>query len=187
MHICECVIEVILHIQNLSECMPTGIHSFRCSNQNFHPLQQTLLLLSATSYRALEPCAMGLYRLLTKLLEHCSYSSDPEMSRRKCYAGKQLDGGWTVEYTEIRRHDAIDMDPHYIAPMVLQFIIWLSLANISLKRLHAATVAWLTDHPCAWGGRSEYSQCQSRRAETLFTLTDPYPSRLCMSPWCRIP
>jgi len=50
-----------------------------------------------------------------------------------------------VEYTEIRRHDAIDMDPHYIAPMVLQFIIWLSLARISMKRMHAATVTWLTD------------------------------------------
>ena len=54
-----------------------------------------------------------------------------------------------MEYTEIRRHDAIDMDPHYIAPMVLQFIIWLSLARISMKRMHAATVTWLTDHPCA--------------------------------------
>jgi hypothetical protein len=33
-------------------------------------------------------------------------------------AGKQLDAGWKVEYTEIKRADGIDMDPHYIAPEV---------------------------------------------------------------------
>ena len=33
-------------------------------------------------------------------------------------AGKDLDEGWGVKYTEIRRADAIDMDPHYVAPEV---------------------------------------------------------------------
>ena len=33
-------------------------------------------------------------------------------------AGKDLDKGWAVKYTEIRRADAIDMDPHYVAPEV---------------------------------------------------------------------
>ena len=33
-------------------------------------------------------------------------------------AGKDLDEGWAVKYTEIRRADAIDMDPHYVAPEV---------------------------------------------------------------------
>ena len=54
----------------------------------------------------------------------------PISGSSKCCAGKQLDGGWTVEYTEIRRHDAIDMDPHYIAPAVLHFIIWPNFGRI---------------------------------------------------------
>ena len=33
-------------------------------------------------------------------------------------AGKDLDEGWAVKYTEIRGADAIDMDPHYVAPEV---------------------------------------------------------------------
>ncbi len=33
-------------------------------------------------------------------------------------AGKQLNGGWRVEYTEVKRADGIDMDPQYVAPEV---------------------------------------------------------------------
>ena len=35
-----------------------------------------------------------------------------------CHAGKKLDEGWTVEYTETKRDDRIDMDPYYCAPEV---------------------------------------------------------------------
>ncbi len=41
---------------------------------------------------------------------------------RRCCAGKKLEEGWTVEYTETKRDDRIDMDPYYYAPEVPSFV-----------------------------------------------------------------
>jgi hypothetical protein len=89
-------------------------------------------------------------------------------------AGKQLDGGWKVEYTEIKRADGIDMDPHYIAPEVALLLCPFAGARRQQNNLCARgcppllSLCW-----CKATARQMGDMCQETFSLPCFALSSP--------------